>query len=198
MSQFRRGLNKNANNPQFRRSVKATSWKARNKTKRKQKAHQIARENYDLYEADEGRSRGAHSRVPRLLRLLVYSFFFLLPHSALFMRQIYELRHGMMTLLPLPLSLFPPSDLFTCSCSSFRCLGTFYGPAPAVSCSASASASVLLDRANKLGISQLIYIKPNASAFSSLFPRQKSNCQASPKVGDDSATPTIIWLNLTQ
>lgn len=76
MSQFRRGLNKNANNPQFRRSVKATSWKARNKTKRKQKAHQIARENYDLYEADEGRSRGALSRVPRLLRLLVYSFFF--------------------------------------------------------------------------------------------------------------------------
>lgn len=76
MSQFRRGLNKNANNPQSRRSVKATSWKARNKTKRKQKAHQIARENYDLYEADEGRSRGALSRVPRLLRLLVYSFFF--------------------------------------------------------------------------------------------------------------------------
>lgn len=108
MSQFRRGLNKNANNPQFRRSVKATSWKARNKTKRKQKAHQIARENYDLYEADEGRSRGALSRVPRLLRLLVYSFFFLLPHSALFMRQIYELRHGMMTLLPLPFTLSPP------------------------------------------------------------------------------------------
>lgn len=109
MSQFRRGLNKNANNPQFRRSVKATSWNARNKTKRKQKAHQIARENYDLYEADEGRSRGALCRVPRLVRLLVYSFFFLLllPHSALFMRQIYELRHGMMTLLPLPLSLSP-------------------------------------------------------------------------------------------
>lgn len=39
MSQFRRGLNKNANNPQSRRSVKATSWKARNKTKRKQKRH---------------------------------------------------------------------------------------------------------------------------------------------------------------
>lgn len=39
MSQFRRGLNKNANNPQLKRSVKATSWKARNKTKRKQKRH---------------------------------------------------------------------------------------------------------------------------------------------------------------
>lgn len=76
MSQFRLGLNKNANNPQSRRSVKATSWKATKKKEGKQKTHQIARENYDLYEADEGRSRGALCRVPRLLRLLVYSFLF--------------------------------------------------------------------------------------------------------------------------
>lgn len=168
MSQFRRGLNKNANNPQSRRSVKATSWKARNKTKRKQKAHQIARENYDLYEADEGRSRGALSRVPRLLRLLVYSFFFFC-HTQHFLcgrfmswdMEWWPFSHCH--------SVSPLSDLFTCICSSFRCLGTFYGPAPAVSCSASASASVLLDRANKLGISQLIYIEPNAGSFSSRF-----------------------------
>lgn len=167
MSQFRRGLNKNANNPQFRRSVKATSWNARNKTKRKQKAHQIARENYDLYEADEGRSRGALSRVPRLLRLLVYSFFFFATLSTFYAADLWAETWNDDPSPTATLSL--PSDLFTCICSSFRCLGTFYGPAPAVSCSASASASVLLDRANKLGISQLIYIKPNAGSFSSRF-----------------------------
>lgn len=173
MSQFRRGLNKNANNPQFRRSVKATSWKARNKTKRKQKRH------IKLHErimTSMRRTRGVP--VGRFVEFPGYfdfwfTVFFSSSSSFATLSTFYaaDLWAETWNDDPSPtatLSL-PRSDLFTYSCSSFRCLGTFYGPAPAVSCSASAFASVLLDRANKLGISQLIYIKPNAGSFSSRF-----------------------------
>lgn len=106
MSQFRRGLNKNANNPQFRRSVKATSWKARNKTKESKRHIKL----HERIMTPMRRTRGVP--VGRFLEFPGYfdfwfTVFFFLPHSALFMRQIYELRHGMMTLLPLPFSFSP-------------------------------------------------------------------------------------------
>lgn len=78
------------------------------------------------------------------------------------------------SLLPAPLllqHLISLSLALSLPCS-FRCLGTFYGPAPAVSCFA-------LERANKLGIhrlpGQLIYIKPSFLAAH----QPKDNCNSS-------------------
>lgn len=142
MSQFRHGLNKNANNPQSRRSVKATSWKERNKKKNRKKERKKAkgtsnctRELWPLW-GGRGCSRGVLCRVPRLLRLLVYSFFVFcfFCHTQHFL--CCRFMSWDMEWWPFSHSL-SFSDLFTCICSSFRCLGTFYGPAPAVSCSAS-------------------------------------------------------------
>lgn len=168
MSQFRRGLNKNANNPQFRRSVKATSWKARNKTKRKQKRH------IKLHErimTSMRRTRGVP--VGRFLEFPGYFDFwftvFFSTSSFATLSTFYaadlwaETWNDDPSPTPTPILSLPPLISSPASVAHFAAWALFMVQ------HLRSVAQLLLDRANKLGISQLIYIKPNASAFSSRF-----------------------------
>lgn len=192
MSQFRLGLNKNANNPQSRRSVKATSWKAK-ESKRHIKLH-------ERIMTSMRRTRGVP--VGRFLEFpgyfdfwftVFFFFFFFFCHTQHFLCGRF---------MSWDMAWWPFSH------SPSLCPSLISSPAAVAHFAAWALFMVQHLRSVaqlqlqfcwtglinlELGISQLIYIKPNAGAFSSRFSRQKGNC-----VGDDSATPTIIWLNLTQ